>query len=144
MGISEPKCPYCGETMTAKAFFYDKYSRRYSGHAKCWSCGSQGPIAKGGTPNATINRAIKNALKRPLRKPLRWQQIEYMPVVWLEDNDKDDIIPAFPEPVKDQSVMCFLTAEQEFITAEKSDYGKRWRAWGGQPTEEERNETQWK
>jgi hypothetical protein len=39
--------------------------------------------------------------------------------------------------------MCFLTAEQEFITAEKAGYGKRWRAWPAIPTKEERSAQKW-
>jgi len=42
------------------------------------------------------------------------------------------------------SLVQAAPAEQEFITVEKRDYGQRWRAWSGQPTEEERNETRWK
>ena len=89
-----------------------------------------------------MNKANKRALNRSQRKPLRWEQLP-LPIVWLEDNGKSDVIPAFPEPVKDRGVMCFLTAKQEFITADKAEYGKRWRAWDGRPTWEERRSVKW-
>ena len=141
--MSEVLCPYCGGAMTAKAVFFDRYSGYYSSHAKCWNCGSQGPIVKSTTKQGAMNRALRHALKRPQRRPLRWEQLETLPIVCLEDTDKCDILPAFPEPVKDRGVMCFLTAEQEFVTADKADYGKRWRAWAAQPTKEERSAAEW-
>lgn len=129
--------------MTAKSPFFDRYSGNYSAHVKCWECGSQGPIVKGRVPHAVINHAFRQALKRPLQKPLRWQQLETLPVVWLEDVDKEEIIPAFPEPASRKEALCFFTADKRFITAEKSDYGKRWRAWSAMPTKKERIETKW-
>lgn len=139
-----PKCPFCDAEMKASAPFYDKYSGKYTSHAKCWECGAQGPLAKSGSSSIVTNRALRNALNRPLRKALRWQQIETYTVVWIEYVDKKEVIPVFPEPVYDKDVMCFLTAEQEFITLNKGDYGKRWRVWAKMPTEQERTATAWK
>lgn len=141
--MNDPKCPYCGGAMTVKSTFFDRYSGKYSAHAKCWECGSQGPVVKSSTEQGAINRAMKHALKRPQRRPLMWSQIEAYLVVYLEDKGVSDLLPAFPEPVKDRGVMCFLTAAQEFVTADKADYGKRWRAWAAQPTKEERNAVKW-
>lgn len=141
--MSNPKCPFCGEVMKIGTPFFDKYSGKYSAHAKCWECGAQGPIARSGSSDIATNRAIKSAQFRPIQKPLRWASLDGMQVVWLEDADKQEVIPAFPEPVYDKGVMSFLTYNQEFITAEKADFGKRWRAWASQPTSKERKGTPW-
>lgn len=141
--MNNPKCPYCGQTMTAAEPFFDKFSDSYSTYAKCWRCGSQGPMVKSSTASGAANRSMKHALHRPQQKPVRWQQLETLPVVWLEEKDERAVIPVFPCPVKDQSVMCFLTQDQEFVTAEKADYGKRWRAWAAQPSQEERSTAKW-
>lgn len=141
--MSNPKCPFCNGEMTVGTPFYDKHSGKYSSQAKCWKCGAQGPLAKSGSSSIVKNRALKSVLNRPLRRALQYRQLETFPVVYLEDKDKKDVLPAFPEPVHDRGVMCFLTAEQEFITAQKADYGKRWRAWPAMPTKEERSAQKW-
>lgn len=141
--MSEPRCPFCGEMMVIKSTFYDKYSGRHSGHAKCWGCGAQGPIAKGNTTEVTTNRALKLAISRPRSKPLLWASLKSMQVVWLEDVDKKEVIPAFTQPDKDKSVMYFMTANRSYIKAGKADYGRRWRAWPSQPTGKERTAAAW-
>ena len=89
---------------------------------------------------------MKHALHRPQQKPLRWQQLETLPIVWLEEKDVRAVFPAFPCPVNDRSTWCFLRQKQEYAmqgAAEKTDYGKRWRAWAAQPTQEERSAAKW-
>lgn len=141
--MDTPKCPYCGKTMTAAEPFFDKFSDSYSTFAKCWRCGSQGPLVRSSTATGAQGRAMKHALKRPEQKPLRWQQLEELPVVWLEDKDERAVIPAFPCPVNDKNVIGFMTQEYDLATAGKTDYGKRWRAWAAQPTQEERSAAKW-
>lgn len=141
--MNNPKCPYCGQTMTAAEPFFDKFSGSYSTYAKCWRCGSQGPMVKSSAAGCAQNRAMKHALHRPAQKPLRWQQLETLPIVWLEDNGERAVIPAFPCPVNDKNSIEFMTQEYELATARKTDYGKRWRAWAAQPTQEERSAAKW-
>lgn len=143
--MSDPKCPFCGETMVVKTTFFDKFSGRHTAHAKCWPCGAQGPVAKGSSADVTMNRAKKYALRRPLQRPLRWEAIETLPVVWLEDNYKSAVLPAFPEPPAgcDGSFMSFMTKGIKMIHVSKNDYGKRWRAWAALPTMEDRRSTKW-
>ena len=141
--MDNPACPFCGEEMTAKATFFDRFSGKYSGHAKCWACGAQGPVAKGSAADVTINRAKKYALRRPLQRPLRWEVIGTLPVVWLEDIDKSAVLPAFPEPPAGGGFMSFLVKGIKIIHGSKNDYGKRWRAWAALPTQEERRSTKW-
>ena len=142
--MNDPKCPFCGETMTASAPFYDKYGGKYTSYAKCGKCGAQGPLAKSNASIVAENRAIKNALKRPKQRPLRWAATVTMQLVYLEDVDKDDIIPAFNNTPDDKGVMHFITADLRNVCGSKSDYGKRWRAWASPPTSNERKETEWR
>lgn len=141
--MSDPRCPFCGAVMTARTAFYDKYSDVYNSHAKCWTCGAQGPIAKSNTSSGAANKALKNGMNRPRQRPLRWPMLEQARMVWLEDVDKEDVIPAFPEPASRKEALCFFTADKRFITAEKQDYCKRWRAWTSKPTSKEREEAKW-
>lgn len=141
--MSEPMCPFCGEFMTAKSSFYDKWSGKHSSHAKCWACGAQGPIVKGSTSYAAINKAMKHALLRPKQRPIRFPALDLYPVVWLEDIDKKDTLAAFPKFTKDKSVVGFYTARHESITAARDEYGRRWRAWAAKPNERERREMPW-
>lgn len=141
--MSNAKCPFCGVVMKTGTPFYDKYSGKYTSHAKCWGCGAQGPIAKSGSSSIVTNRAMKLASTRPYQKTLRFASLETMPVVWLEEVGKKEVVPAFPDPVHDRGMMSFQTSEQELVTVIKSDYGKRWRAWATQPTANERKGTAW-
>ena len=142
--MNTPKCPYCGHTMTATDSFFDQYSGSYSTFAKCWKCGSQGPLVRSTTAAGAQGRAMKHALKRPEQKPLRWEQLKELPIVWLEDKDVRAVTPAFPCPINDKNVISFMTQEYQLATIEKTGYGKRWRAWAAQPTQEERSAAKWK
>lgn len=142
--MANPKCPFCGEVMKIGAPFFDKFSGKYSVHAKCWSCGAQGPIAKSGSPDIAMNRAMKNAQSMAKQKPLRWAALDKMQVVWLEDADKKEVVPAFPEPMVDRDTMTFQMYDQDIVYSRKEDFGKRWRAWESLPTSRERKETAWK
>ena len=75
---------------------------------------------------------------------LRLSEIE-SPPVWLEDNDKIHVVPAFV-------IGSLLTLQNGAITfilrgkrigANKSDYGTRWRAWTAKPTPEQIRDTPW-
>ncbi len=143
--MNNPKCPYCGQTMTAAEPFFDKFSGSYSTFAKCWRCGSQGPLIKSGAESCAQNRALKHALKRPEQKPLRWQQLETLPIVWLEERGAQAVIPALTSPSSDSSIMGFVKhgVTFDYITRKKAYYGRRWRTWATQPTQEERSAAKW-
>lgn len=77
-----------------------------------------------------------------MQKPINFDQI------WLEDRDKEEVIPAvlfeFCEPgvfefgVADGSPVAVLVCPHLY------DYGSRWRAWAHKPTDEERKAAEWK
>lgn len=64
------------------------------------------------------------------------------PVVWLEDIDKDEVIPALWK-AKIMGRYGFVTLNGEIYPL-IAGYEKRWRAWTDKPTEEQRRAVQWK
>ena len=64
------------------------------------------------------------------------------PVVWLEDIDKNEVIPALWK-VKIMGRYGFITLNGEIYPL-IAGYGKRWRAWTNEPTKEQRRVTPWK
>ena len=132
--MNNPKCPYCGAQMRVR--------NMYETVAYSCSCGAMSPVKD------TEAEALAAALRldeqhKPLLKPLAFSQIADALFVFLEDYDKKDLIRALPQPLFNKSVMGFLTSNQEFIRANESDCGKRWRAWASQPTEYERSAALW-
>jgi hypothetical protein len=77
-----------------------------------------------------------------MQKPINFD------LIWLEDRDKEEVIPAvlceFCEPgvfefgVTDGSPVAVL------VCPYLSDYCSRWRAWSQKPTDEERKAAEWK
>lgn len=73
-------------------------------------------------------------------------------IVWLEDNDKPDVIVGLLRDVlitaNDRIVIVihFVTVRNqllEVVTAMANDYGIRWRCWTSRPDEKRRAETSW-
>lgn len=73
-------------------------------------------------------------------------------IVWLEDNDKPDVIVGLLRDVlltvNDYIVIVihFATVRNrllEVVTAMADDYGIRWRCWTARPTDEQRDEVKW-
>ena len=130
--MNNPKCPYCGAEMRVK--------NMYETVAFACSCGAMSPVKD------TKEEALAAALRKTLQRPLTFSEISDMPVVFLEDIDKEDTLRALPLPLPHHDRDCvigFLTVEQASFAAYQSDYGKRWRAWKSQPTEDEREAAKW-
>jgi hypothetical protein len=72
-----------------------------------------------------------------MQKPIDFDRI------WLEDRDKERVIPAV---LSDIRYMDFLFEDNSGndIHAHYEDYGSRWRAWAHKPTDEERKAAEWK
>lgn len=73
-------------------------------------------------------------------------------IVWLEDNDKPDVIVGLLKDVlltaNDHIVVVihFATVRNQFlevVTAMANDYGIRWRCWTSRPTDEQRKVVMW-
>lgn len=72
-----------------------------------------------------------------MQKPINFDQI------WLEDRDKEEVIPAVLIWI-DFFDFSFEDSSGRDINADFNDYGSRWRAWAHKPTDEERKAAEWK
>ena len=91
-------------------------------------------------------------LKEQEPRVLEYSEIEKNPLVWLEDNDKDDVIPAiflqyngwnaeFIRQTPDEYVSSYVRSAT--VYAVEKAYGVKWRAWLAQPTNEQRKAVKW-
>lgn len=66
-------------------------------------------------------------------------------VVWLEDNDKADVIPAIVNRVwkSPPKMVSFTTACMREVKAYMLWYGVEWRCWTSRPDKKKRGETPW-
>jgi len=64
-------------------------------------------------------------------------------VVWLEDYDKKDVIPAIVSCMGPMVICIEFALSDRFISVGYDDYGKRWRCWDKEPADEERRSRPW-
>lgn len=91
-------------------------------------------------------------LKKQEPRVLEYFEIEKHPLVWLEDNDKEDVIPALFLQYNGWNAEFAVQAPDEYVdtiirspivTAVEGMYGITWRAWMAQPTNEHRKAVKW-
>ena len=91
-------------------------------------------------------------LKEQEPRVLEYLEIEKHPLVWLEDNDKEDVIPALFLQYNGWNAEFALQAPDEYvdtiirspiISAVEGMYGITWRAWMAKPTNEQRKVVKW-
>jgi hypothetical protein len=91
-------------------------------------------------------------LKEQEARVLEYSEIEKHPLVWLEDNDKEDVIPALFLQYNGWNAEFSVQAPDEYVSpcvrsatvyADKNTYGIMWRAWTSHPTEEQRKAAKW-
>lgn len=91
-------------------------------------------------------------LKQQEPRVLEYSEIEKHPLVWLEDNDKEDVIPAlflqyngwnaeFAVQAPDEGVDTIIRSP--IVIAVEEMYGITWRAWNAKPTPDQRLEVPW-
>jgi len=91
-------------------------------------------------------------LKQQEPRVLEYSEIEKNPLVWLEDNDKEDVIPAlflqyngwnaeFAVQAPDEWVDTIIRSS--IVIAVEEMYGITWRAWSSCPIEEQRKAVKW-
>lgn len=91
-------------------------------------------------------------LKKQEPRVLEYSEIEKHPLVWLEDNDKEDVIPAlflqyngwnaeFAVQAPDECVDTIVRSP--IVAAVEGVYGITWRAWSAQPTDGQRKAVKW-
>ena len=130
------KCPYCGGEMKHRTEKVVDWAEVYRHNLKC-ECGATSPYAD------NLINAVKMAGLRPAKKPMTCSEVITLDVAWLEDIDKQEVIPAFPTLIYDRNMMFFKSANTDIITAKRGEYGIRWRAWASRPTDEERDAAPW-
>ena len=85
-------------------------------------------------------------------KVLEYSEIEKHPLVWLEDNDKEDVIPALFLQYNGWNAEFSVQAHDKYVDtivrsaiviAFEKTYGITWRAWTSHPDEQVRRDTPW-
>lgn len=101
-----------------------------------------------------IDMAIE-AVKAQEPRVMTLEEVAALPdgsIVWLEDNDKPDVIVGLLRDVlltaNDHIVVVihFATVRNQFlevVTAMAEDYGIRWRCWTSRPDQATREATPW-
>jgi len=98
------------------------------------------------------------AMLRAVPRAMRLEEVATLPegsVVWLEDNDKQDVITGMLRDVyitakEDTTVVVLFHfvvirgSLVEIVTAMAEDYGIRWRCWTSSPTDAQREEVKWR
>ena len=83
---------------------------------------------------------------------LEYSDIEKHPLVWLEDNDKEDVIPALFLQYNGWNAAFSRQAPDEYVSslvhsatvyAVEKAYGVMWRAWTSRSTPEQMRDTKW-
>lgn len=95
---------------------------------------------------------VLDLLREQEPRVLEYSEIEKHPLVWLEDNDKEDVIPALFLQYNGWSAEFALQAPDEYVdtiirspivSAVEGMYGVTWRAWMTKPTDEQRKAVPW-
>jgi hypothetical protein len=92
-------------------------------------------------------------LKEQEARVLEYSEIEKHPLVWLEDEDKEDVIPGlflqydggeaeFSVQDPDEYVESIVRAAT--VIAFEKTYNVMWRAWTSRPSPERMRDTPWK
>jgi hypothetical protein len=99
-----------------------------------------------------VRRDALALLKEQEPRVLEYSEIEKHPLVWLEDNDKEDVIPAlflqyngwsaeFSRQSPDKYVDTIIRSAK--VVADERTYGKTWRVWTFRPTPGQMRDTKW-
>ena len=95
------------------------------------------------------NGLMANALallKKQIPSIIDYNDLENYEVVWLEDVDKEEIIPAFIDEIVDDVLnkyVYFCVNDVNDVFAFKDEYNKRWRALSGRPSDKVRYKEPW-
>lgn len=99
---------------------------------------------------------VQNALamlKEQEPRVLKYNEIEGHPLVWLEDDDKQDVIPAIFLQYNGWNAEFIRQAPSEHVStvvrsatvyAVEKAYGVKWRCWTFRPSPEQMANTPWK
>lgn len=125
------------------------------GIEKCAECPYSIFTDANGNGFCLIDNMVSDALsllKEQEARVLEYSEIEKHPLVWLEDNDKENVIPAlflqyngwsaeFSRQATDKYVDTLIRSAK--VVADERWYNVTWRAWSARPTEEQRKVAKW-
>lgn len=109
----------------------------------------------GKTYSHCLKKLVTDALyllKEREARVLEYSEIKGCPLVWLEDNDKEDVIPALflqyngwsaEFAVQDPDKYVDAIVRSAMVSAVERMYGITWRAWSARPSMEQVRETKW-
>ena len=120
-------------------------------HANCENCPYLMDVVGVGC-YTRLNRDALALLNEQEARVLEYSEIAEHPLVWLEDNDKEDVIPAlflqyngwnaeFAVQAPDEDVDTIVRSQ--IVIAVERMYGITWRAWTSRPNEQVRRDTPW-
>ena len=100
----------------------------------------------------TLMRDALALLKEQEPKVLEYSEIEKHPLVWIEDNDKEDVIPALFLQYNGWNAEFLRQAPDEYVSslirsatvyAVEKAYGVMWRTWTSRPSQWQMRDTPW-
>ncbi len=94
----------------------------------------------------SLQRDILALLKAQEPRVLRVEEVVLLKqndVVWLEDYNKKDVIPAIVSRMGPMVICIEFALSDRFISVGYDDYGSRWRCWTSRPTDKQREGTPW-
>lgn len=153
--MKEPKCPYCGTEMICRLTNY--LSERIKGWNECSKCGSRSPVIEMYGKAPVVHEAVRVAAMcryEPPLKPLEFDKAFNADFCYLENKgmcaDWCDVVRfgnTYGSAFKDREFVELLEfgvdSEGEKV-GRIADYGKTWRCWSRQPSEDERKGAGWK
>ena len=95
--------------------------------------------------NPTIHEAVE-LLKKQIPSVIDYNDLHNYEVVWLEDVDKEEIVPGIIGEISDNSLnpyVWFCIDSVNDVFGMKDEYNKRWRAWSGRPSDNVRYMEPW-
>lgn len=93
----------------------------------------------------TLKKIAVESLKELTPSVIDYNDLENYEVVWLEDVDKEEIVPGVINEISDNewnSYVCF-DVNVNSVFGMKDEYNKRWRAWSHRPSDNARYTEAW-
>lgn len=140
-------CPYCGAEMEIKTA---KYGQGALGWAMCRNenCSAEGPLVSG----KTMERAVENARTAALRcytpifkplKPMTLEEVKGASRAWMEVETEGWDMQFVKMDKRSGGVVYQTPGSEQLYGVLYDDYGKTWRCWDREPTDEERSAAEW-
>lgn len=140
---STPKCPYCGAEMVGE--LEECFDNVWGYQYRCHHCGSVSPLV---LVTNGLDAAKAEALEKALHRAEDKNRVLTLEeatgsgdYVWIEMNNSLLVGYAYIEFGNNSATI--ETIEYTLMHLPLDDYGKTWRCWLKEPTEEKRATTPW-